>query len=102
MQIQKLAVPSHSLTKSKKDMTTLQIKKSGVSGKISMAYNSQSGHLIIFSDGQVLVFASSRERQIVWNKLLKMGFPRDLNLGSEESQGLANATDAFNFKIISA
>jgi hypothetical protein len=33
---------------------------------------------------------------------MKLGFARDLNLGSDESQGLAKATDAFNFKIISA
>jgi hypothetical protein len=83
-------------------MTTAQIRKSGVSGRISMAYNSSANYLIQFSDGNFFCFETNRERQKVWNKLMKLGFARDLNLGSEESQGIAQATDAFNFKIISA
>lgn len=83
-------------------MTTLEIRKSGVTGRISMSYNANAGHLINFSDGSVFCFNSNKERQATWNKLLKMGFVRDINSSSDEMLGIANSTNAFDFKIISA
>ena len=81
-------------------MTTLEIRKSNVSGTISMSYNCKTGYSINFSNGMVLSFESNKARQIVWNKLNKMGFRRELNLSSDDYKGISQSTDAFNFKII--
>jgi len=59
-----------------KILTTKQIREANLNGEISQSYNGfdAAPNKINFSNGQTLEFVTSKERQLTWNKLIRMGF----------------------------
>jgi uncharacterized protein YlbG (UPF0298 family) len=82
------------------------MKKSEILGQNpqgKMTKNHVSGiHYIDFENGVSFLFVNRKQMETTWNKLIKMGFLRDLNLSSDEFKGLSESkpSETFNYKIL--
>jgi hypothetical protein len=84
-------------------MTTKEIKKANPEGKFT-CYSGKN--CIVFDNGVQLPYQNAKEKNKIWNKLLKMGYHRHINLNSDEMDGLAEAgrrgENPFAYSLISA
>jgi hypothetical protein len=87
-----------------KTMTTSnQIRQANPQGKMTKVSGTND---IVFDNGVTFKSETSKEMQNLWNKLIRMGFVRHLNLGGDEFTGIKQAGDngenPFAFSMICA
>lgn len=82
--------------------TAQQIRNAKPEGKMSMVSGVEH---IVFDNGVTFECQSSREKQILWNKLKRMGFEQHYNFDRDEDAGIAeaarNGENPFAFTILS-
>ncbi len=80
-------------------MKTQEIRKANPEGKMTMISGTND---IAFDNGVKFTTENSRDKTKLWNKLVRMGFDRHINLSSDEFDGLASANpkEVFNYTIL--
>ncbi len=83
--------------------TAAQIRTANPQGEMSLV----SGTLdIVFKNGVIFTSETYRQRQVLWNKLLRMGYDRCYNFSSDEFDGVCQAAqlgeNPFAYTIICA
>jgi len=82
-------------------ITTKQIRTSNPQGCMTMVSGNND---IIFDNGIIFTSENSKEKQKLWNKLIRIGFNRYYNFSSDENDGLVqaalNGENPFAFTIL--
>ena len=82
--------------------TTKQIRTANPKGQMTMVSGNNN---IVFDNGVTFTSETSRDKQNLWNKLIRMGFNRHYNFNSDEFNGLCqaaqNGENPFAFTIVS-
>ena len=77
-------------------LSVKQIREANPQGTMSMHHEctyGESVHMVVFTDGTIFEFATAKEARLAFDKLYRLGYERDYNWSTDETDGLVQAAE---------